>query len=324
MIPTAVIDTRDGDDPERPAPGRRTARLSLAALAVGSILMMSCSGPDSASTGVARDATGEAPASDEATLSDGEPASGNESAADASATPVAVPPLEVAEALAAERKQTFTASLDLRVEGLDDALRSAGSAIEALGGFASGEDVDLGGARRALITYRVPATQFRSALDALSGVGDLQSQEVRGTDVTATYADLEGRVMTLRTSISRLQGFLAEATDANQVALLEGELTRRESELESVESQRRVLADQVELSTITVSLDAATTDAPVSDDRTLPSFLGGLESGWDALLAGGAVILAAAGFLLPFVPVSLLLFVGFRWLARRRRQPEMA
>ena len=63
---------------------------------------------------------------------------------------------------------------------------------------------------------------------------------------------------TLRTSIARLQGFLSETTDVNQIASLESELTRREAELESIESQRRVLTDQVALSTISVDFDART------------------------------------------------------------------
>lgn len=219
---------------------------------------------------------------------------------------------------ASGRKQTFTATMHVEVDELDKTVREAGTAVEALGGFASNEDVDLGGDATATITYRVPAAGFRSALDAIAEVGDLKNQGVRGEDVTATYADIEGRVATLRTSIARLQGFLAEATDINQIAHLEGELTRREGEFESVEAQRRALADQVELSTITATFDASTTEAPVADDQSLPSFLGALETGWDAMVTGGAVVLAVLGFLLPFLPVVVAAALLTRWVGRRR------
>lgn len=223
-----------------------------------------------------------------------------------------VTPAQVASA-AADRKRTYTASLDLEVERLDAAVREATRVVEGLGGFAASEQVDLGDARVATVTFRVPADGFRAALRALDGVGELRHQDVDSVDVTGTYADLEGRVATLRTSVGRLQGFLAEATDVNQIGLLEGELTRREAELESIESQRRALADQIALSTITVDFDAATA-VPATEDRTLPSFLGGLESGWDAAVAAGSVLVAVLGFVLPFLPVVVVLwFLLRRW-----------
>lgn len=224
-------------------------------------------------------------------------------------------------ATAAEgRDQVFTATLDIEVEVLEDSVDEASTAVEALGGFAANEQVDLGERQHATVTYRVPADQFRQAIDALTAVGDLQTQKVQGQDVTAQYADLEGRVTTLRTSISRLQGFLAEAQDATQIASLEGELTRREAELESTEAQRRALADSIELSTITASFTGSEALAPVDDTRTLPTFLGGLETGWDIIVGAGAVALSALGFLVPFLPLLLVVALLVRW-ARRRRQP---
>ncbi len=219
---------------------------------------------------------------------------------------------------AAARDQVFTAALDIEAEVLKDSVADAGAAVKALGGFAANEDVDLGRRSTATITYRVPAEQFRATLDALAKVGTLKTQQVDAQDVTSQYADLEGRVTTLRTSIARLQGFLGEATDANQIASLEGELTRREAELESTEAQRRSLADQVDLSTITVSFTSPTVAAPVDDTRTLPTFLGGLEAGWDFVVGAGAIALTALGFILPFlVPVAALVLL-VRWILGRR------
>lgn len=222
--------------------------------------------------------------------------------------------------VAAGRDQVFTATLDIEVEVLEDSVEEASSAVEALGGFAANEEVDLGERQHATVTYRVPADQFRAAIGALNAIGELQTQVVEGQDVTAQYADLEGRVTTLRTSITRLQGFLGEAADANQVASLEGELTRREAELESTEAQRRALADRIELSTITVSFSGSEAVAPADDTRTLPTFLGGLETGWDILVGAGAFALSALGFLAPFLPLALVVVLLVRW-ARRRRQP---
>jgi len=222
--------------------------------------------------------------------------------------------------VAAGRKQVFTASVDLHVEELDRAVADAAIAVSALGGFAASEDVDLSGSKRATIVYRVPAAQFRDALGRLSDIGELLQQTIDSSDVTAQYADLEGRVTTLRTSIARLQGFLSDTTDVNQIASLEGELTRREAELESIEGQRRALADQVELSTISVTYDATTATPAISEPSDRPGFGGGLDAGWDVAVNVAAGVAATVGFLLPFVPVLALVAVGLWWLRRRSRR----
>jgi hypothetical protein len=144
----------------------------------------------------------------------------------------------------------------------------------------------------------------------------VRTQDVRSTDVTSQYADLESRVAALRTSVERLHEFLGQATDVNQIATIEAELTRRESELESTEGQRRALADQVELSTITVtfeSLDEA--------GDGLPTFLGGLDTGRNVAATLIAATAAAAGFLVPFLPVLALVFLALALARRRRRRP---
>lgn len=249
--------------------------------------------------------------------STGEGAGGSADEDSGSAT--VVDPVSVDVAAAGEgRSQVYTATMDIEVEVLEESVKEASAAVTGLGGFSANEDVDLGDRRQATITYRVPADRFEAALDALGAVGDLRTQQVDAQDVTAQYADLEGRVTTLRTSITRLQGFLAEATDANQVALLEGELTRREAELESTEAQRRALADSIELSTITVSFTGSDVLAPVDDTRTLPTFLGGLETGWDIMVGAGAFALSTLGFVAPFLPLVLAVVLLARWARRRR------
>lgn len=296
--------------------------LALAPLACsGSDDSLGDSGAGDAEAGVAVDEAASTTAAGgdaaETAMADGD------SSADGAAPGVLTEAAQVGGAPADGRQRTFTASLELDVDRLDTAVAEAAGVVEGLGGFSATEDVDLGSARVATITYRVPAERFRRALEELGGLGELRQQDVQGDDVTGAVADLESRVTTLRTSVTRLQGFLGEATDVNQIASLEGELTRREAELASVEAQRRSLADQVALSTVTVAFDAARSDpAPVEDDdRTLPTFLGGLEAGWDAAVAVVAVLLAGAGLLLPFLPLLVVAALLWRWRRGRRVAP---
>ncbi|UDY35851.1 DUF4349 domain-containing protein [Dermatobacter hominis] len=277
----------------------------LLVLAAGGIAV-SCSGFDDDSS------SGDADTAGEATGPDGAADSGS---AGAAAAPAVVSPDAVEQDAAAGRKRTFTADVSLGVDEVDRAVERAAAAVSEIGGFTATEDVDLEGDGRASVTYRVPADRFDAALDALGALGEVRTKDVQSDDVTAQYADLDSRVAALRTSVDRLHGFLAQTTDVNQIATIEAELTRREAELESTEGQRRALADQVELSTITVafeSLDRAADE--------LPTFLGGLDTGRDVAASLLAAAVATAGFLVPFLPV-LALAVAAIVLARRRRRP---
>lgn len=273
--------------------------LCLAGLAAG------CSGADDESS------SGDAGSAEDAASIDG---ATDASGAGGAAGESAVVPADAVEVEATEgRQRTFTADLSLGVDEVDRAVEQASEAVSSVGGFTATAEVDLEGDRQASASYRVPADQFDAALDALSALGDVRTKDVRTDDVTAEYADLESRVAALRTSVERLQGFLAQATDVGQIATIETELTRREAELESTEGQRRALADQVALSTISVSFEPLDEAA---EDR--PTFLAGLDTGRDAagtLLAVGA---ATAGFLVPFLPILALVLLALALVRRRR------
>ena len=109
----------------------------------------------------------------------------------------------------------------------------------------------------------------------------------------------------------RVRGLLAQSGDVAQLALVEGELARREAELEALLGQQRVLRDQVDLATLTVHMSKDTVPSPGDD---APGFADGLRRGWVAAVDGGRITLAVAGFAVPLALVAL----GVRRWQRRR------
>jgi hypothetical protein len=154
---------------------------------------------------------------------------------------------------------------------------------------------------------------------AIAELGDVAEQNAEGRDVTADVVDVESRIASLRTSVVRVRGLLAQSGDVAQLALVEGELARREAELEALLGQQRVLRDHVDLATLTVHMSEDAAPSP-SDDA--PGFADGLRRGWVAAVDGGRIALAVAGFVLPFaVPVALVALGVRRW---QRRRPATA
>ena len=126
----------------------------------------------------------------------------------------------------------------------------------------------------------------------------------------------------MQASIARVRAILSRATRIGDVVAVEGELSRRVTELESLQARQRALAGRVELATVTVHLVAARDAAPPVDRA---GFLGGLSDGWTAFTRTVGWLLTVLGAVLPFLIVLLPAAVAVRWAARRpRRLPAAA
>jgi Domain of unknown function (DUF4349) len=112
---------------------------------------------------------------------------------------------------------------------------------------------------------------------------------------------------------------------ASTTALLEAEqvLSERQQELEALQSQRALLADQVELSTLRVHLEPHGVAPAGGPD----GFLAGLGTGWRAMTTTLSAIVVVLGVALPWLLLGALVttavLVPVR-LARRRAPVEAA
>lgn len=218
-----------------------------------------------------------------------------------------------------DAKQIRTGNVQLRaprsrVGGV--AQRVAGI-VESLGGSVTSERSTGGTDPQVDLVLGVPPDEFRTALRQISGVATVSSSESSTEDVSGTYADLDGRVTAMRISVSRLQGFLAKATDVNQIASLEAELTRREADLESIQGQLDALDARITTSTLHVSISAAAVVAGSNDGP--PSVADALANGWRAFLSALQWLGAALAVSLPFVVLAAAAAASLVWLRRRRR-----
>jgi hypothetical protein len=96
---------------------------------------------------------------------------------------------------------------------------------------------------------------------------------------------------------------------------LEGELSKREADLEALQARQRTLADQTAQATVTVTLVGS--DAPVVVPAST-GFVAGLRSGWDAFAGALVVALTVVGAVLPFAVVLVPAALLVRWWVRRR------
>jgi hypothetical protein len=213
------------------------------------------------------------------------------------------------------RQVVTTATASLAVKDPADTAQRVSQLVESLGGRVDErtEESAPGGDRSAVLVVRVPASALTGVLADLKKLGDVGSVSVSRSDVTATAVDLDARISALRTSVARLQGLMQNAATTDALLAAEKALSERQANLESLQSQRALLADQVTLSTLTVHLEPVGV-APAGGPH---GFLEALGTGWRALVSTLGVTVVVLGILLPWLALAALVAAAVLALLRR-------
>ena len=282
---------------------KRSLGTAVAALAV--VVLVGCSGPSSSDSGGAVSSAGGGAVVPE-------PAGpGNPEAAPTTDT---------------ERQVVTTATASLAVKDPAKSAQRVSELVESAGGRVDERTEQAasrgggGDGAAADLVVRVPSDALTGVLADLEDLGDVESVSVSRSDVTTTAVDLDARISALRTSVTRLQALMDGAATTEALLAAEKALSERQEELESLQSRRALLADQVELSTLTVHLRPFGVAPPGGPD----GFLDGLGTGWRALVSvlGAAVI--ALGVLLPWLAVGGLVAAAVLAVVRlARRRPAV-
>ena len=167
------------------------------------------------------------------------------------------------------------------------------------------------------ITISVPSAELDRVIAELGSVGKVIRSTSSSENVGGQIVDTTSRLQTMRVSVERVRAFLEDAKDLNQIVALEAELTRRQSDLESLEAQLASLKGSVARSPIQISL--TTEPGAIVEEPDQAGFLVGLKGGWDAFTGSLSVLLTVLGALLPFLALFALLGLPVWWYLRRRR-----
>ena len=214
-----------------------------------------------------------------------------------------------------DRSVIRTAYLSMRVPSVTDAINEVRALVAERNGVISSESLSSGSpGGYATITAQVPADDLTTFLDEVGSLGTVDTLDVSAQDVTTQVIDLDARIAVLESSIARLTDLLDQAERVEDIVTVESELSARQAELDSLTSQRDYLAEQVALSTVTITLAPVTQIADVDS----PGFLSGLQTGWSAFVALIGFAITALGFLMPFIVIAALILIPVTVLLVRR------
>ncbi|MFI6942379.1 DUF4349 domain-containing protein [Streptomyces sp. NPDC050418] len=213
-----------------------------------------------------------------------------------------------------------TATLRVRVESVPTALDKVRTAAADAGGIVGSETTDRDGKghERSRIVLRVPQEQYADVLEALAGTGRQLERSEKAQDVTEQVVDVDSRIKTQKASVARIRELMDRATKISDVVTLEGELSTRQADLESLLAQQASLKDRTSLATITLHL-TETGEKPEKKDDSDPGFLDALSGGWNALVNVVKWILIVLAAIAPWAAAAVVLYVLWRLLPRRAR-----
>ncbi|WP_328739047.1 DUF4349 domain-containing protein [Streptomyces erythrochromogenes] len=217
-----------------------------------------------------------------------------------------------------------TATLGIETTDVQKTLAAARTAADGAGGYVGNESTKRGedGRMTSTVTLRVPGERYDAVLGAMEGSGKLLHRKVDAQDVTEKVADINSRVSSQQASVARVREMMGKASALSEVVMLESELSRRQSDLESLLAQQTALKDQTSMGTITLEVSEP---APAAEEEKKkekePTFLGALSGGWEVFTKILRYLMVALGALLPFLltasAVVVLVRVYRRWRPAR-------
>ncbi|MBI2263803.1 MAG: DUF4349 domain-containing protein [Armatimonadetes bacterium] len=219
------------------------------------------------------------------------------------------------------RMVIYTATMVLEAKNPDSLRKSLSGKISALGGYVSSSSLEVLSDNRKSVnmTLRVPSATFRKVLEELSQMGHIVSQSVTGEDVTEEYTDQKSRLRNLEREEARLLEILKKANTVQEILLVEKELARVRGEIEQATGRIKYLSHQVQMATITLTLQEPVPGAPPISYWNL----GGTAKDAVHALLGTIKALTHLGiWLIVFCPLFLGIWFAGKGLRRILRRPR--
>ncbi len=214
-----------------------------------------------------------------------------------------------------------SASITVRLDDGDfeSSFQEASLVASRRGGFIASSSTSRGDEfRSGTLVIRVPANVFDQTLADLRELGDVIGEEASGEDVTATFVDLQARLRNWEAQETVLLRLMSQATTIDESIKVQRNLSDVQLEIERLRGQIRLLRDQTDMGTISLTLAEGDAIAEVTKEKEQ----GTLAKAWHDAIEGFLGVIAATvvglGYL---IPIGLLLMLGMLLFRRLRPAP---
>ena len=254
-----------------------------------------------------------APAAEKSQMSDGNSGdnSGDAQVSEGSAA-AQTQETEVAEEADSSRKFITTMDIYAETESFDSLLKTINDKIKTLGGYTENSQISNGNdysdteSRTATLTIRIPADKLDQFISTVNDNANVTSQSKNVQDVTLNYVDLQSHKKALETEQDRLLELMSQATTTEDMIAIEDKLADVRYQLESMESQLRTYDNQINYSTVNLTIDEVERTTP----KAQASFWGQIGAGFmEDLYRVGNFLKEFVVVILTHIPTIVILAV---------------
>jgi hypothetical protein len=207
----------------------------------------------------------------------------------------------------------------VEVAKLDPAIARVRQLAAQLGGYIANSSI-VGGrdqVRSATLELKIPAARFDQAVNALGGIGKVESVTSTAEDVGEEFVDISARVTNAKRLEERLVSLLERRTGKlEDVLAVERELARVREEIERYEGRLRYLSTRVAESTLSVTVHEPFPILGQSPGQN--PIVGALKQAWRNFVGFVAWTIASLGVLVPLGAIILAGWWGYRRFLRKR------
>jgi len=224
-----------------------------------------------------------------------------------------------------QRMIIYNAEMTVVVKDFNKAQRILLSLIDQTKGYTVQSEVAKYGnnSQGGTIVARIPQADFDSFLDEVSKkVDKVKDQKITGEDVTKEYVDLESRLHAKEAVEARLNAFLKQAKDTDDLLKISDDLASVQEEMESIKGQMNYLKNHSDLSTVTIHVVEKTVRIKDKEDlntwdKTKNAFVSSINA---IATFFSAVFVLLAGYSPILVP--LLIIIGICYFIYRRKKKD--
>ncbi|MCX6165528.1 MAG: DUF4349 domain-containing protein [Ignavibacteriae bacterium] len=214
-------------------------------------------------------------------------------------------------------------TMSVEVEKFDDAAKTVTDVVKKNGGYVSNTSStqNSSGKKQGTLVLKVPADKYDALISEVSSVGKVMNQNINANDITEEFIDLEARQKTQKELEQRLLKLLSEKTARlTDVVEVEQKLASVRQVIESIDGRLRLLKNQSEMSTLTLSLYEPAILQTSSGGGFFYELGQGVKKGlrgFTEILSGMIMLLIA---LLPIIILVLIIFWIIRRIIKKRKQ----
>ena len=149
-----------------------------------------------------------------------------------------------------DKKLIKTGNVDIEVQSLSQTILAVEQMVGQFGGYISNTNETQS---NVYLTVQIPSENFDSVINLVGDFGKIRRKNIYTSDVTDQYYDLETRLLTKRELLKKLQGYLKNASNMDEILKIETKISDVTSELEVMQGQMNRLSKQISFSTITIN-----------------------------------------------------------------------